>query len=158
EVAEAVFSPDGRHVLTVSGGTVRLWPVAPPLPGVRRPSHDGLVTAVQLSPDGGRLPTGTSPPPLAPGAWCPPAPRPAPVRVWDAATGELIAAPLELKASPGQVSFSADGRRVQLVHLGPLVAAQPGPDGQPDRGHRETKWHSWDLASGGQTQGAVPEL
>ena len=78
---QAAFSPDGRHLVTVSRDrTVRVWDAATGLP-VSPPMRQGPVDRAVFSPDGRRLATAGS------GA----------VRVWDAATGQPVSPPLELE-------------------------------------------------------------
>jgi WD40 repeat protein len=53
-VTRTLFTPDASHILTVSGGTARLWPVVPPAPHqVTLPVPGGPST--DLSADGRRV-------------------------------------------------------------------------------------------------------
>ncbi len=98
-VTSGSFSPNGRWVVTASGGdsTARVWdaatgqPVTPPL------EHSFAVMGAVFSPDSRRVVT---------------AARDSTARVWDAATGEPLTPPLKHSAWVRGASFSPDGRRV----------------------------------------------
>jgi WD40 repeat protein/serine/threonine protein kinase len=74
EVWSAMFSPDGRHVLTIGGNDARLWNLDSRTPVVRYSPH-GAVASAALSPDG-RL--------VATGSWDKSA------KIWDAQSGRAI--------------------------------------------------------------------
>jgi WD40 repeat protein/Flp pilus assembly protein TadD len=95
-IVHAEFTPDGRRVLTASGGAARLWDVATGAE-VARLSHGKAVRAVALSPDGRRVVTVADD---------------RTVRVWEAATGRPVS---EIPAQEGDVlavAFSGDANRV----------------------------------------------
>src|SRR5262249_32480615 len=100
EVLTAAFSADGTRVVTASGNTAQQWdattcqPIGGPLAG-----HDELLNSASFSPDGKRLVTASFD---------------KPVRVWDAATGELIGEPLENNYAL-KVTFSPDGQCIIAV-------------------------------------------
>ncbi len=92
----AVFSPDGRTVLT--GGydrTARLWETASGRPLGTPMEHQSSVLAVAFSPDGRTILTGS---------------YDKTARLWNAATGRPITAPLLHQGIVYAVAFSPDGR------------------------------------------------
>jgi WD40 repeat protein len=96
EVEHAVFSLDGRRVVTASKDeTARVWDTAtgkaisPPL------KHDWWVSHAALSPDGRRVVTVSRT-----------------ARVWDAATGKALFRPLKHDDRVRHAAFSPDGKRV----------------------------------------------
>ena len=96
-VKSAVFSPDGRRLVTASADkTARVWDAATGQPVGALLRHGGAVEAVAFSPDGRLVATG-----LADMA-----------RVWDARTGEPVGAVLQHKGPVLFVAFSPDGRLV----------------------------------------------
>lgn len=100
-VMDAVFSPDGRTVLTGSHDmTAMLWeadtakPVGEPL------RHDVPVNCVAFCPDGKSVLTG--------GGWLDPK-TPGAARLWDAKTGRPLGPPLTHEDNVGIVAFSPKG-------------------------------------------------
>jgi eukaryotic-like serine/threonine-protein kinase len=160
----AVLTADGSRVITLTEGRARLWDGATgkPLPGME--DHGGTVRWVAFSPDGTRAvsagddktarlwdaDTGKSGPALVHpyrvqhacfspdskqlATACNEFPRGSERRLWDAATGELVArgggpasAPF---ASSHGVIFAADGRRSVTV-TGTAAWINPGGNQQP---------------------------
>lgn len=160
------LSPDGRRFATLGAGAHQAAIldiaagklVTPPL------SHDGPVLMVRWSPDGRRVITAS---------------EDATARVWDAATGAVIGAPLAHPAGRWVTAalFTPDGARIVTLctdsnvrlwsasgalqavlsgHAGYLIAAAISPDGRLLLTHSND--HSarlWDLATG---KLAVPPL
>jgi WD40 repeat protein len=95
----ADFSPDGKHLLTVSVGdkTVRIWDVKTGSVTTVLQGHTDTITEATFSPDGTRIATAS---------------RDDTVRVWAADTG----AELKVLKTPNLVSiaFSPDGTRVLI--------------------------------------------
>jgi WD40 repeat protein/beta-lactamase regulating signal transducer with metallopeptidase domain len=97
EVRTLAFSPDGKQVVTASGGTVRLWDAATGKEIPLADGHIGPLAAVVPSPDGKAVVTlGTD----------------RTVRRWDAATGKPLGS---LRLPPGAAALSADGRTVVVA-------------------------------------------
>ena len=101
-VSRVAFSPDGRHLLTVSGTSVALWNAnvwraagddAP----IATLDHSDLVLDFAFDADGRRIVTGS-------------ADRTA--RIWDAHTGRPLAPPLVHDAPVTAVAFDGAGKRV----------------------------------------------
>ena len=98
EVSAVAVSPDGRHVVSGSGDTVRVWELASgrqvgaPLTG-----HTEAVYAVAVTPDGRHVVSGGEDG----------------VRVWSVASGRQLGAPLTGHSdSVSAVAVTPDGRRV----------------------------------------------
>jgi WD40 repeat protein len=97
-VDSAVFSPDGKRVVTASWDrTARVWDAATGKQIALLSGHQGWVYSATFSPGGQRVVTAS---------------RDRTARVWDAATGKQI---VQLSGDQGWVysaAFSPDGRRV----------------------------------------------
>src|SRR5207302_1580367 len=129
-VTSAVFSPDGKRILTACDASVRLWDVEPAplcrvLPGPHRPLH-----SLAYSADGRRLLTaGTNE-----GA-----------RLWDPDTGaEVWTLGRGRELGPlRSAHFSGDGRRVVMASAHARVT---------DRGKvvNAGPVHLWDAATGAE--------
>jgi WD40 repeat protein len=99
ELVKALFSPDGRRVVTLSRDGALLWdsrtgtPVGPPLDG-----HTDVVWCAAFSADGTRVVTGSFDRTL---------------RLWDAHTGLAVGTVMTGHTDAIQsVTFSADGQRI----------------------------------------------
>ncbi len=159
-MAGAMFSPDGRSVVTASeDGTARLWssltgePVGEPM------RHDAEVLWAEFSPDSQRVVTAS-----ADGT----------ARVWAADTGRLVAPPLQHADIVHHAAFSPDGQKVitasrdksvrvwsaqsgqpigtPLIHPGVVYFAAFSPDGRriltADHGSEADHARLWDAATG----------
>ena len=103
-VSKAIFSPDGRQILTASDdGTARLWDAQTGKSLGEPMRHDEPVTNVIFSPDGTRAATvGCSKPPNKN------------VRLWNLKTGKALGEPILISSYGAGLVFSPDGRRVLL--------------------------------------------
>ena len=92
----AAFSPDGKRLVTESGGTARLWdsatgkPLGPPL------QHQGAVDPAAFSPDGKSVVTASG----------------KTARLWDSATGKPLGLSLEHEGEVNAATFSPDGQSI----------------------------------------------
>ncbi len=116
-VSTALFSRDGRVVLTVCLDSVLLWDVATGKTLVPPLKHDWLVTEAHFSEDGRRIFTFSAP--SNPYAYDPSIE----VRVWDAATGQPLSpafrsrqwSPAFAALPSGTQIFSRNGERMVLM-------------------------------------------
>ena len=118
-----IFSPDGQHLATSEGRTVRVWNAATGGESSRCPSHEGSVTKMAYSPDGSRLAAAS---------------RDGSVKVWDAVTGETCLTLRGHTSAVSGVTYSPDGRR--------LVTAAGGTNKGGERLYSEVKL--WDALTG----------
>ena len=156
QVRTAVFSPDGRRIVTASfDHTARIWDAASGLLLAALDGHSAGLRGVAFSPDGSRIVTAsydhTS-------------------RVWDAASGRQLVVFNGHGDRLRSAAFSPDGRRVvttsydktarvwdadtgrqllQLVHADTVSAAVFSPDGRRIvTGCRDKTARVWDGADG----------
>ena len=93
------FSPDSKRVLTAgSDGMVRIWDAWSGKQLLEFAAHGATVRAAVFSPDGNRIVSCSK----------------AEVRVWDSATGKLLAT-LTVPSGSGGLAFSPDGTRLAVV-------------------------------------------
>src|SRR5436309_3230929 len=100
EIQAAVFSPDGRRILTTSADkTARLWDARTGAQMGEPMRHEDEIVAAVFSPDGARIATAS---------------KDRTARLWDAATGKALAAPMrhEHPLDLGGVSFNSTGTRI----------------------------------------------
>ncbi|WP_367888901.1 WD40 repeat domain-containing protein, partial [Azotobacter beijerinckii] len=94
----AVFSPNGRRVVTASGdGAAHLWDADSGRALGEPLRHEGMVWHVAFSPDGRRVVTAS---------------RDGTARLWDAESGRALSEPLRHESWVWRATFSPDGRRV----------------------------------------------
>jgi WD40 repeat protein len=103
-VRTAVFSPDGKRILTGSeDGKVQFWDADTGRPSGESLAHGQAVMAVAFSPDGKLILTGTAKNPHVEKSG-------GEVRLWDAASGRQLGPPLAHGSVVRAVAFSPDGR------------------------------------------------
>jgi WD40 repeat protein len=113
---QALFTPDGRRLLLVTGwnpdDTLRAWDTATGKEVLALKGHGVFGTTVALSPDGKRVVTG---------GWDGAA------RLWDADTGrELLA--LRQEVGVAALAFSPDGRRLLIADTDGSITLLPAAD------------------------------
>ena len=103
-INSAVFSPDGKTVLTASSDrTARLWDPATGRPVGGAMVHQGPVKTAAFSPDGTTVLTGCNE---------------KTVRLWNAATRQPLGKPMVHQGEVESVTFSPDGKSVLTVSWG----------------------------------------
>jgi len=140
-ILDVRFSPDGRRIVTASAdGTARVWetrsaqPVGTLLPHRQNPdasletedyaiefgesaeSEPSDVLLARSSPDGRRVATAC---------------RDGVVRIWDTATGQLLAGPLAHRALIAHLRFSSDGSRLVTIATDGAARVWETQTGQP---------------------------
>jgi WD40 repeat protein/beta-lactamase regulating signal transducer with metallopeptidase domain len=100
ETRNLAFSPDGKQIVTASGGTARLWDAATGKEMSQGDGHQGALAAVALSADGKSV--------VSWGA-------DAMIRRWEAATGKPLGS-FRVPIGTTLASFSPDGRTVALAN------------------------------------------
>jgi WD40 repeat protein len=115
-VNRAVWTPDGRHVLTAcADGLARLWDAETAKATGIEFRHAGGVTAIAISRDGTRVATGG-----ADGT----------ARVWDLATGDAISPSITARSPIKVVAFGPDGKHL-LTAAGMTARLWDVSNGQP---------------------------
>ncbi|MBM4040625.1 MAG: hypothetical protein FJ290_19130, partial [Planctomycetes bacterium] len=96
-VNSAVFSPDGKRIVTASGdSTARVWDAQTGRPLCEPMKHEAGVASAAFSPDGSRIVTLS--------VWT--------ARVWDAQTGKPLAGPMKHEGWVTSAVFSPDSKRI----------------------------------------------
>src|SRR5262249_6041650 len=104
-VTQAVFSPDGRRVLSVcKDGKLRLWDASTGKAVGEPMDHAGGVTQAQFSRDGSRILSAAAD---------------FTVHLWDASTGKAAIAPLEHAGPILACALRSDGRRLHTISSNP---------------------------------------
>ncbi len=170
-VIAVAFSPDGKTVVTGSRDrSARLWDAATGLPIGEPMVHPTYVTSVAFSPDSKIIVTGSGLLPPITDAHT--GSTGGSVGLWDAATGEPLARPLEYQSPVHTVAFSPDGETILVgssdgrarlwdaatgLHIGrPLEHEHPevrsvafSPDGKTVlTGNLDGRAQLWDAATG----------
>ncbi len=116
-VQAAIFSPDGKTILTGSkDGVAQLWNATTGRSVGQALQHEDSVVAVAFSPDGKTLLTGSSN---------------STARLWDATTGQPIGPPLQHEKSVTAVAFSPDGKTVLTGSMDKTARLWDASSGNP---------------------------
>ena len=158
------FSPDGRHVITISNHTARVWDAESGVPLGKPLQHDGIVEAASFSPDGQRIVTACSD---------------NTARVWDARSGKPVGEPLRHEGSVHSAKFSPDGHLIvtasddntariwdaesgnsmgePLRHKNSVLSASFSPDGRLiATASSDSTARIWDAATGKRAGNPLP--
>jgi pentatricopeptide repeat protein len=163
-VQSALFSPDGKHIVTVSGTTTRVWDAQTGQALTEPLEHGGWVVSAQFSPDGKRIVTAFfGPSSTVPGS------MDGTVEVRDAQTGMPLTEPIKLDDQVVSAQFSPDGKRIvtasgttarvwdaqkgqpltkPLTHANRVWSARFGPDGKRIVTASGTTAQVWDAETG----------
>jgi len=118
KINAAVFSPDGRRILTASADkTARLWDATTGAPVGEPMHHEDEVVAAVFSPDGARIATAS---------------KDRTARLWDAATLKPVGEPMRHEHPLDRVAFNSTGTRIvtECVEAG-VVRLWDGATGAP---------------------------
>jgi len=125
QVNHAVFSPDGRHVLSAcADGAARLWEADTGRAVGAHMKHDGAVNHASFSPNGRHVAT---------------AGADKVARIWNADSGQPEGSPWKCDGPVLQATFSPDGSRLLTASNDHVPQAQVNP--------RDLKIRIWDIAS-----------
>ncbi len=111
-VNSLAFSPDGSRLAIGSGwddgsaGELKVWDATSGQEVLSLQGHTGAVYSVAFSPDGQRLASGSGHRDSQSGVWT------GDVKIWDAATGQLLSTLQGHKGRVNSVAFSPDGQRL----------------------------------------------
>jgi WD40 repeat protein len=118
EVLVALFSPDGKTILTAGeGATATLWDATTGEPRGLPLKHRSAVRAAAFSPDGKLVLTAGS--------------RDQTARLWEVATGQPVGLPMRHGNSIRSVAFSPVGKTVATGSLDQTVRLWEVPSGRP---------------------------
>jgi len=167
KVHVAVFSPDGRRILTASADkTARLWDATTGAPIGEPMRHEDEIVDAAFSPDGARIATAS---------------KDRTVRLWDAATFKPIGEPMRHEHPVDHVAFNSTGTRIvtdcyeaALLRLwdaatgAPVGEAMPhkpdyraelapfSPDGRLLTTIEDRTLHTWDSTTGKSLGKSLP--
>jgi WD40 repeat protein/serine/threonine protein kinase len=114
----ALFSPDGKTVLTSSFGNVaRLWDATSGQPTGQEFQHQGPVSCAIFSPDGKQVLTGS---------------YDRTARLWDATTGEPVGAVMQHQGYVRAVAFCPDGMHVVTGSYDKTARVWDARTGEPE--------------------------
>jgi eukaryotic-like serine/threonine-protein kinase len=121
--SSAVFSPDGRLVLSAGADGAQLWDVESGEAVGKPLRQSSALEGAEFSPDGKRIVTWT----FSAGRTS------AGAQLWNAADGEPIGKAMQLGTQINRASFSSDGRyvRLALTWVGHPISIFDGTTGEP---------------------------
>ncbi|MFO0808076.1 MAG: protein kinase [Gemmataceae bacterium] len=96
-VADVAFSPDGRHVASASGSSIKIWDATSGTTLVTLVGHTARIGRVAFSPNGRQIVSGSDDKTL---------------KLWDATTGTELATFRGHESFVSTVAFSPDGQRI----------------------------------------------
>jgi WD40 repeat protein len=112
----AIFSPDGKQILTVYGNTVFLWDAQDSKLLGKPLSHSGAISAAQFSPDGTRVVTASDD---------------GTARVWDVLSHQAVTGPCKHRAGIRFVQFSPDGNWIATASAENTAIIWDAQNGKP---------------------------